>query len=220
MRDNYKFKCRLIEEKDIIEIEEFYKLTGDDFNFSNLINRYSEPKTAYFIAEDENGNIVAGCGIGPHENSVNMCELQMMWVLEKVRCTKVCDALIKTCFDFAKKYYNSVYLENSCIVKNNREFYEFYGFKKIEENEQVFYLLKFKTVSTASEVFTEIFGELLGFIVLLGLGLLALPLLPDNCVEQLDIEGLMAVGGLLFIVLPCVLISLIALLFKRKDKKK
>ena len=54
MRDNYKFKCRLIEEKDIIEIEEFYKLTGDDFNFSNLINRYSEPKTAYFIAEDEN----------------------------------------------------------------------------------------------------------------------------------------------------------------------
>ena len=85
---------------------------------------------------------------------------------------------------------------------------------------QKLYLLKYKTVGWVSEVFDEFIGGIIVFVLLLGLGMLVSLFLPDKCVEQLDGEGLMALGGFVFIVLPCLIYALIRMVFERKDKKK
>ena len=117
------FKIRLIEEKDNLEIEKIirdyiieYGVNYEgcrlaDENLDKLSLIYSEPKTAYYVAVDENENIVGGCGVGKIEGVENTCELQKMFCIKSVRETAVVKLLLDACLSFAKKYYNSVYLE-------------------------------------------------------------------------------------------------------------
>ena len=117
------FKIRLIEEKDNLEIEKIIRdclieyganhegTAWADEYLCRLSFVYSEPKTAYYVAVDENENIVGGCGIGKLEEVENTCELQKMFCSKSVRETVVVKLLLDACLSFAKKYYNSVYLE-------------------------------------------------------------------------------------------------------------
>ena len=185
------FKIRLIEEKDNLEIEKIIRdclieyginhegtAWADEF-LCRLSFVCSEPKTAYYVAVDENENIVGGCGVGKIEGVENTCELQKMYCIKSVRNTTVLKQLLDACLSFAKKYYNSVYLE---ILENNddeKEFFEKNGFKKTNErlgdtrnNNNASYLLKFKTVHFLEEFFGEFFVELIGIIICLVAGIL------------------------------------------------
>ena len=230
------FKIRLIEEKDNLEIEKIirdclieYGVNHEDTAWADeflcrLSFVYSEPKTAYYVAVDENENIVGGCGVGKIEGVENTCELQKMYCIKSVRNTTVLKQLLDACLSFAKKYYNSVYLEILENMDDEREFFEKNGFKKTNErlcdignNNNASYLLKFKTPHFLEEFFGELFGELLAGVILIGLGALAYVILPDKLTKNIDFEILMLIGAIIMIGV-LILIGLV-IEFIRKRKK-
>ena len=232
------FKIRLIEEKDNLEIEKIIRdclieygvnhegtAWPDEF-LCRLSFVYSEPKTAYYVAVDENENIVGGCGVGKIEGVENTCELQKMYCIKSVRNTTVLKQLLDACLSFAKKYYNSVYLEILENRDDEKEFFEKNGFKKTNErlgdtgnNNNASYLLKFKTVGFLEEFFGEFFVELIGIIICLVAWIFICSLFPKKCQEELDIEGIIGIGGGGLLIFGLLLGAIVYLFKRRKDKK-
>ena len=232
------FKIRLIEEKDNLEIEKIIRdclieyginhegTAWTDENLCRLSFVYSEPKTAYYVAVDENENIVGGCGVGKIEGVENTCELQKMYCIKSVRETAVLKQLLDACLSFAKKYYNSVYLEILENRDDEKEFFEKNGFKKTNErlgdtgnNNNASYLLKFKTVGFLEEFFGEFFVELIGIIICFVAGIFICSLFPKKCQEELDIEGIIGIGGGGLLIFGLLLGAIVYLFKRRKDKK-
>lgn len=197
-------------------------------NLNNLLDDYFEPKNSYYVAEDKEGNIVAGLGVHKIDGNENTCELKDFFVVDSFSDSKAIKDLINMCITFSKKYYNSICIKvtdddiilmNVLINKKFKLLNEEIDSLELLENQKL-YLLKYKTVGWVSEVFDEFIGGIIVFVLLLGLGMLVSLFLPEKCVEQLDGEGLMALGGFVFIVLPCLIYALIRMVFERKDKKK
>ena len=208
-----KFYCRLLEEKD---------------NLNTLYDIYSEPKTAYYVVEDEEGNIVSGLGVYKIEGNNNRCELKDYFIIDSFCDTKVIEDLVNVCIKFSKKYYNSVCIKvfNDDIIlmkalttKKFKLTSEKVDNLDVLENQKL-YLLKYKTVGWKNEIFDYVIGEIVAIIILVVLGLIVSLFLPDKCVELLDFEWLMVIGGFVFIIFPCLIYTLICTGFKRKDKKK
>lgn len=94
---------------------------------------YGEPFKKYWVAEDENGRILGGVGIGPLENTDKICELQKMYCIKEARGTGVAHKLIKVALSFASLYYKKCYLETFSNMVAAHKFYEKYGFYRIEK---------------------------------------------------------------------------------------
>ena len=132
------------------------------------------------------------------------------------------------CLAFAKKCYNSVYLETLDNMERAHRFYEKHGFKKTDKrlgntghhNCGVLYILKFKTTSRFIEVMGEIFGELFGYIIIALLGILMYILFPKDCRDEIDFEWFILLGSIVFVILPCLVVMILRLFFKRKEKRK
>lgn len=94
---------------------------------------YNTDGCKYWVAEDENGRIVGGTGIGRLDGAEDVCELQKMYCVPEARGTGAAEALIKTAFEYAKKYYSSCYLETLENMTAAQRFYEKHGFTRIYE---------------------------------------------------------------------------------------
>lgn len=94
---------------------------------------YNTPGNKYWVAEDEEGRIVGGVGIGELEGSPDVCELQKMYCLPEVRGTGVANQLIEAAFEFAKKHYRKCYLETFENMIPARKFYKKHGFELTDE---------------------------------------------------------------------------------------
>ena len=92
---------------------------------------YQGEGNKYWVAEDENGKIVGGTGIGNLENGI--CELQKMYCLPEARGTGVAHKLMQLALDYAKKYYKSCYLETLDNMTRAQRFYEKYGFVRVDK---------------------------------------------------------------------------------------
>lgn len=90
---------------------------------------YEGEKCAYWVVEDEQGNVVGGSGIGPLTEDV--CELQKMYLLSHVRGTGIAQQLMGLCLEFAKKYYGKCYLETFSNMLAANRFYQKSGFEKL-----------------------------------------------------------------------------------------
>ena len=88
---------------------------------------------AYWVAENEDGTVVAGCGIGHIDDEKKICELQKMYCDEKYRGKGIAQELLDTALDFAEKYYDFCYLETLENMGRARAFYERNGFTHTEE---------------------------------------------------------------------------------------
>ena len=64
---------------------------------------YKKPGHKYWVAENVEGQIVGGAGIGGLTPEV--CELQKMYCLKEARGTGVAHELMKLCLEYAKQYY-------------------------------------------------------------------------------------------------------------------
>lgn len=104
-----------------------------DPNLDKFSIVYSTPGNKYFVAEDENGKIVGGVGIGKIEGIEDTCELQKMYCIREVRGNGISHKLIETALDYAKKYYSKCYLETLDNMIAAQKFYEKYGFKRIKK---------------------------------------------------------------------------------------
>ena len=92
---------------------------------------YSAPGSRYWVAEDEDGVIVGGTGIGPLTESI--CELQKMYCLPRARGTGVSHRLMETALSFARGRYRQCYLETLENMTAAQRFYEKYGFRRVFE---------------------------------------------------------------------------------------
>lgn len=104
-----------------------------DPNLDKFSIVYSTPGNKYFVAEDEDGKIVGGVGIGKIEGIEDTCELQKMYCIREVRGNGISHKLIETALDYAKKYYSKCYLETLDNMIAAQKFYEKYGFKRIKK---------------------------------------------------------------------------------------
>ena len=87
----------------------------------------------YWVAEDENGKIVGGVGIGFLEGEDDICELKKMYCLPEARGTGIAHDLMRRALEYAKKYYEKCYLETLPNMLAAQRFYEKYGFVRIYE---------------------------------------------------------------------------------------
>lgn len=89
---------------------------------------YTLPNNAYWVAENDTGEVVAGVGIGPLIGVNGICELQKMYCLKPYRGTGIANELITVALDFAKIHYRKCYLETMDNMDRAKHFYEKHGF--------------------------------------------------------------------------------------------
>ena len=91
---------------------------------------YNTPGNRYWVAEDENGQIVGGTGIGRLTDTV--CELQKMYCLPKARGTGLAHELMGLALEYARGYYAQCYLETLDNMVAAQRFYEKHGFRRTD----------------------------------------------------------------------------------------
>lgn len=96
--------------------------------FSEIFN---SPGNEYWVAEDADGRIVGGVGIGFLEGESDICELKKMYCLPEARGTGIAHSLMKRALEYAKNYYKKCYLETLPNMIAAQRFYEKYGFVRV-----------------------------------------------------------------------------------------
>lgn len=104
-----------------------------DPNLGIFSEIYNDEYNKYWVALDEEGKVIAGVGIGKLDGAEGVCELQKMYCLKSARGTGVAYKLMDIALDYAKKYYDKVYLETLENMTRAQRFYEKYGFKRTYE---------------------------------------------------------------------------------------
>lgn len=135
---------REIEEKDNEKVESLIRTCLIEFgankpgcawsdpNLGCFYEVYKNEKSKYWVVE-ENGEIVAGCGIGPVDGVENVCELQKMYSLKEARGSGIASELLKISLEFAKKYYKQCYLETFSNMVAANKFYKKNGFIQLDK---------------------------------------------------------------------------------------
>lgn len=134
------FTIREIEKKDDKIIERIIRdclieYGGDhegtawaDPNLSRFSEIYINEKNKYYVAENENGEVVGGVGIGQLDGTDEICELQKMYCIPQVRGSGVAHLLMQKALCQAKSHYKKCYLETLPNMIAAQRFYEKYGF--------------------------------------------------------------------------------------------
>ena len=94
---------------------------------------YNTPGNKYWVIEAEDGEIVGGVGIGALDEENDVCELQKMYCLPKVRGTGMSHSIMEIALDYARKYYKRCYLETLENMIAAQKFYKKYGFERVYE---------------------------------------------------------------------------------------
>lgn len=140
-----EYKIREIKEKDNKQVENIIRTcliefganhegtAWEDGNLDRFSEVYSSDGNKYWVAEDENGKIVGGVGIGGFEQAPEVCELQKMYCLPEARGTGAAHKLMDVALEYAKRYYDKCYLETFENMVAAQKFYEKYGFEKTKE---------------------------------------------------------------------------------------
>lgn len=139
------YKIREIEAKDNKEIENVIRICLIEFganhegtawadpNLGRFSEIYNTEGNKYWIAENEEGKIVGGVGIGKLNGIDDVCELQKMYCLPETRGTGISHKLMDIALEYAKKYYSRCYLETLSNMIAAQKFYEKYGFVRVDE---------------------------------------------------------------------------------------
>lgn len=139
------YKIREIEKRDNSSVENVIRTCLIEFGANHEGTAWADPNLCrfseiyctegnkYWVAEDEHGEIVGGVGIGRLEGADKLCELQKMYCLPKARGTGIAHRLLETALEYAKKYYNSCYLETCDNMIAAQRFYEKNGFIRVDK---------------------------------------------------------------------------------------
>lgn len=94
---------------------------------------YCTEGNKYWVAENKDGKIIGGVGIGKLEGTKDTCELQKMYCLPETRGTGVSHKLMEKALTYAKQYYQKCYLETLSNMVAAQKFYEKYGFIRMDK---------------------------------------------------------------------------------------
>ncbi len=107
----------------------FYDPTTDE-----LYELFQTKGSFYFVAEDEDENILGGGGIFPTEGlPQGTCELVKMYLNKNARGKGLGKLMIEHCLEWAKENnYQQVYLETMPELKQALKVYELFGFEYLD----------------------------------------------------------------------------------------
>lgn len=108
-------------------------LAWEDESLSHLSDYYNQEGRNYWVAFDEYGKMLGGCGIaqfGSPEDKI--CELQKMYLVQEARGTGIARKLLETALQFAKQHYKACYLETLQNMEAANRFYKKHGFQMLE----------------------------------------------------------------------------------------
>lgn len=140
-----EYTVRPIEKRDNAAVEAIIRYCLTEFGAAHEGTAWADPNlgrfseiygfegSMYWVAEDENGRIVGGAGIGPLPEAPGVCELQKMYCLPEARGTGAAHELMDRCLVYAREHYEKCYLETLESMKAAQRFYERYGFIRIPE---------------------------------------------------------------------------------------
>ena len=118
-----EYHIREIEERDNKAVEQIVRYCLKEFGADHegcawtdpYLGRFSQVYSTrgnrYWVAEDTQGKIVGGVGVGSFEEAPGICELQKMYCLPEARGTGIAHLLLQTALTYAKEYYRQCYLE-------------------------------------------------------------------------------------------------------------
>lgn len=101
-----------------------------DASTDALFELFQKQRSAYFIAELDNGKIVGGGGIYPTEGlPEDTCELVKMYLLPEARGKGLGRSIIEKCLQTAKEFgFENIYIESMPELKLALKVYEKFGF--------------------------------------------------------------------------------------------
>ena len=140
-----EIKIRLIEPRDDAKIEGIIRSCLKEFGADHEGTAWADPFLGklsqvykgngerYWVAEDENGRLLGGTGIGRLPGETDICELQKTYCIPEARGTGAGNRLIGTALEYAGKHYKKCYLETLDEMKRAQRFYEKHGFHRTDE---------------------------------------------------------------------------------------
>ena len=105
-----------------------------DPNLDFLFETYQNPKSIYFVVEN-NGRVIGGAGIAQLENAPKtICELQKMYFLTEARGLGLGSQLMEKCITSATSFgFEKCYLETMTYMENAQKLYKKSGFDYLLE---------------------------------------------------------------------------------------
>lgn len=104
-----------------------------DPEVDHMCAAYSVPGAAYFVVEDEGGQVLGGGGIAPLEGGEpGICELRKMYFLRSARGKGLGEALLRQCLEVARTLgYHTCYLETLTGMDQAIRLYQKLGFQPL-----------------------------------------------------------------------------------------
>lgn len=104
-----------------------------DPEVDHMCAAYSVPGSAYFVLEDEGGQVLGGGGIAPLlGGEPGVCELRKMYFLRSARGQGLGEALLKHCLEVARTLgYHTCYLETLTGMDQAIRLYQKLGFQAL-----------------------------------------------------------------------------------------
>lgn len=138
-------QIREIEEKDNQTMEQIIKRSLESFNLnipgtayfdpqlSSLAQFYKQQSNAkYWVAVNEQDEVVGGVGIAPFGQKTGICELQKLYITPEAQGMGLSKELMKVALDFAKEHYTHCYLETLKKLQAANLLYIKLGFQQLE----------------------------------------------------------------------------------------
>jgi putative acetyltransferase len=138
-------QIREIEERDNQTMEQIIKRSLESFNLdipgtayfdpqlSNLAQFYKEQlKAKYWVAVNEQDEVVGGVGIAPFGEKTGVCELQKLYITPESQGIGLSKELMKVALDYAKEHYTYCYLETMKKLQTANLLYTKLGFRQLD----------------------------------------------------------------------------------------
>ena len=109
-----------------------YSITDPEVD--DMYSAYQSSDSAFFVAELEDGGVVAVSGIAPLAGGdAQVCELRKMYALPQARGKGIGKALMGVCLSAAQRMgYDQCYLETLSHMDGARGLYEHHGFQSLD----------------------------------------------------------------------------------------
>ncbi|WP_249872125.1 GNAT family N-acetyltransferase [Oceanobacillus saliphilus] len=139
-------QIREIEEKDNQAMEHIIKSSLELFELnipgtayfdpqlSRLAQFYKQqPNAKYWVAVNDQDEVVGGVGIAPLGKKSGICELQKLYIAPEAQGIGLSKKLMKVSLDFANEHYTYCYLETLKKLRTANLLYSKLGFQPLEK---------------------------------------------------------------------------------------
>ncbi|MBP2078409.1 putative acetyltransferase [Oceanobacillus polygoni] len=139
-------RIREMEERDNQAMEQIIKRSLESFDLDIPGTAYFDPQLSslaqfykkqthakYWVAVNEQDEVVGGVGIAPFGQKKGICELQKLYIASSAQGMGLSKELMRVALDYAKEHYTHCYLETLKKLESANALYSKLGFQQLEK---------------------------------------------------------------------------------------